>query len=144
MALNLFGLAAGATAFLSIWFGHVAVRKIEARAAALWQPILAAALLGLALELAALVLPARLPAMVCGILGVSLLWDALEFKRQARRVAEGRAPANPQNPRHAALLAIPGGRATTLDLLARPPLGRPVDPQEAIRLAAASGSPEGE
>ena len=50
------------------------------------------------------------------ILGITLLWDALEFTRQQKRVKKGHAPANPHNPRHAKILAE-HPTATTLDLL---------------------------
>ena len=40
-----------------------------------------------------------------GILGVTLLWDSFEFWRQQKRVIKGHAPANPDNPRHARILA---------------------------------------
>lgn len=57
-----------------------------------------------------------------GILGVTLLWDALEFYRQQRRIQRGHAPANPNNPRHAKILAeFPS--ATTIDWLDRDPRG---------------------
>jgi hypothetical protein len=58
----------------------------------------------------------------CGILGMTALFDALEFRRQFKRVKKGHAPANPNNPRHAPLLAE--GQATTVDLLKREPVGR--------------------
>ncbi len=64
-----------------------------------------AALAGMALILAALRLPERSLSMVCGLTGMALLWDVLELPRQARRVRIGHAPANPKNPRHAAILA---------------------------------------
>ena len=140
MDINLLGLVAAATAFLSIWMGHVSVRKIEARALALWQPMLVAVGLGLALETAAVLLTNRPLSTICGILGITLLWDALELKRQAQRVRKGHAPANPNNPRHAALLAEPGTQATPLDILNRSPLGRPVDSDEAVRLVKQHGA----
>ncbi len=52
-------------------------------------------------------------------LGITALFDALEFRRQFRRVKQGHAPANPNNPRHAPWLAE--GKATTADLLKREP-----------------------
>ena len=64
---------------------------------------------------------------------MTVLWDALEFTRQHRRVVKGHAPANPSNPRHARILAE-HSNATTLDLLKRDPLGRQVYPDEAIKL----------
>jgi hypothetical protein len=136
MEINLLGLAAALTAFISIWLGHVAVRKIEAATVDLWKPVALAALSGLALEAASLVISNRLLSTTLGILGITLLWDALEIKRQARRVRKGHAPANPNNPRHAALLAEPGSHATILELLNREPAGRPVSQEEAFRLAA--------
>lgn len=131
MDVNPLGLAAGAAAFFSVWLGHVAVRKIEARTVHLWKPVLAAVLLGLGFEVAALFTESRLLSAVCGILGITLLWDALELKRQRRRVQKGHAPANPANPLHAAWLADPASPATPLDLLDRDPLGRPVGAEEA-------------
>jgi hypothetical protein len=71
----------------------------------------------------------------CGILGTTLLWDALELRRQERRVRKGHAPANPRNPRHARILAE-SPAATTLNLLKREPLGRPVPPAQASELVS--------
>ena len=70
-----------------------------------------------------------------GILGITLLWDALEFTRQQKRILKGHAPANPNNPRHARILAEHKS-ATTLDLLKRDPVGRLVSHAEAIKLIA--------
>jgi len=71
---------------------------------------------------------------VFGILGITLLIDALEFARQQKRVIKGHAPANPNNLRHALLLFRPDSQATTLDLLKRDPIGRPVNADQAIKL----------
>ena len=134
MEINPLGLISAVIAFLSIWIGHVSVRKIEAITVALWKPMAILIALGLALEYAALSIPNRPLATVFGILGVTLLWDAFEVKRQADRIRKGHAPANPDNPRHAAMLAEPNSRATTLNILNRDPIGRMVDPEEAVRL----------
>lgn len=124
MTLNWIGFAAGLATFAGIWAGHVAVRKIEARAVSLWPPVLAFALAGLIAEAVALSLSERLPSAVLGILGITLLWDAFELVRQQKRVKRGHAPANPANPRHARILAqYPA--ATTIDLLKREPTGQP-------------------
>ena len=93
-----------------------------------------AAMLGLALEFAALSVSNRSLSTIFGILGITLLWDSLELRRQASRVRKGHAPANPTNPRHAAMLAEPDSAATTIDVLKRDPVGRAVDPEEAVRL----------
>jgi hypothetical protein len=108
----------------------VTVRKIEARAAQLWKPVVLFVVLGIALEIASLIVPQRALAVVFGILGITLLWDAFELKRQEKRVRKGHAPANPENPRHAAMLAAANTAATTRDVLKRPPLGRPLAPDE--------------
>ncbi len=92
------GLIFGLTAFFSIWLGHVLVRALEYRLAWLPWPLFLAA--GLAAEAAALLARDLLLSGVLGIVGMTLLWDALEFRRQERRVRRGHAPANPANPRH--------------------------------------------
>ncbi len=121
--MNVVGLVAAVSAFLAIWFGHVAVRKVEAVAPALWLPISLCIGLGLVLEIASLEAGVAL-STACGIVGITLLWDALELIRQQARVRKGHAPANPRNPRHARMLAAPQSRATTVNLLAREPVER--------------------
>ena len=110
------------------------MREIERRATRLWKPILSALTLGLALEAVSLTAASRPLSAAAGILGVTVLWDALEFVRQEKRVQQGHAPANPANPRHARILAeYPS--ATTLDLLNRAPVGRAVSAEDAAALA---------
>jgi hypothetical protein len=70
-----------------------------------------------------------------GILGITLLFDAFEFMRQQKRIIKGHAPANPNNPRHARLMGEYTS-VTSLDLLKRDPIGKPVSPREAIELIA--------
>jgi Domain of unknown function (DUF4491) len=125
MSLNWIGPVAAAATFLGIWFGHVGVRKIEAASLALWVPASIAAALGLALETGALLTHSLFISGALGIVGMTLLFDALEFYRQHRRVAHGHAPANARNPRHARLLAE-NPSATTIDWLKREPAGHPV------------------
>lgn len=134
MEINPLGLISAVIVFLSIWIGHISVRKIEAVTMALWKPMAILIALGLALEYAALSISNRPFSTVCGILGVTLLWDTFEIKRQAQRISKGHAPANPDNPRHEAMLAESNSHATTLDILNRDPIGRMVDPEEAVRL----------
>lgn len=131
--MNLIGLVAALAAFFGIWFGHVAVRKIEFISPTVWLPGVVFAMLGLFTEYYSLITGHLLLKAACGILGFTFLWDALEFTRQQNRVKKGHAPANPDNPRHAQLLrGYPS--ATTLDLLKRDPLGKPVSPAEAVKL----------
>lgn len=133
MEINTLGLTAALTAFLSIWLGHVAVRKVEAEVRDIRIPIVLAIVIGLLTEYCSLITDNLSLKTALGILGVTLLWDAFELHRQEKRVKHGHAPANPNNPRHAKILAE-HPTATTLDLLKRDPVGRPVPPDEAPKL----------
>ncbi len=119
--MNVIGPVAALSAFFSIWFGHVTVRKIEFRAASLAMPAILFLASGLLLEWLALRTPLVPLSTALGIIGITLLWDALELGRQQRRVQKGHAPANPRNPRHAAFLAEPGSCATCVNPLKREP-----------------------
>jgi hypothetical protein len=136
------GLAAAAATFAGVWAGHVGVRWIEFHAARLWPAAVLLAAAGLGLEALAAVSGAGPAAAAWGILGMTLIFDAFELRRQFRRVREGRAPPNPENPRHAPYLAAgnamspgsiapagstaPAGSAVTADPLqpARPGEGK--------------------
>jgi hypothetical protein len=134
MTLNFLGFAAALSALLGIWLGHVGVRFIERKATHLAVPITGALLLGIALEIWSLTTVHRPWSAVTGILGVTVLWDALEFLRQEKRVKHGHTPANPDNPRHARIL-LEYPAATRCNLLNHDPVGHPVTPDEAIKLA---------
>jgi hypothetical protein len=114
--MNTLGVIAAFSAFLGIWLGHVAVRKIEFLSPTLWLPTAAFAVLGILLEYWSLITDHWSLNTTLGILGITFLWDALEFTRQQRRVRKGHAPANPRNPRHANIL-VKYPTATTVDLL---------------------------
>jgi hypothetical protein len=135
MQLEWIGLVAAACTFLGVWFGHVAVRKIEFKTKKLWIPIVITLIFGFSLEIWSLVTDQLLLSTATGILGVTLLWDSFEFWRQQKRVIKGHAPANPSNPRHAQILQE-NMTATTLDLLNRDPVGRTVSAEEAVRLVS--------
>ena len=137
MELQWVGVVAAAATFVGVWLGHVAVRKVEAMVEKLWIPMAVALLLGLGFEICALLTPDLLLSTAAGILGVTLLWDSFEFWRQQKRVVKGHAPASPHNPRHAHVL-MESQKATTLDLLNRDPVGRPVSAEEAEKLVAES------
>lgn len=127
--INLVGLAAALATFFGVWLGHVAVRKIERKTVNLWIPSCIALALGIGFEIGSFLNPSLIFSAMSGILGVTLLWDALEFFRQQKRIKQGCAPANPNNPRHAKILAeYPD--ATTLDWLDRNPRGRPYSQAE--------------
>jgi hypothetical protein len=121
--INPVGLAAALATFFGVWLGHVSVRKIERETVDLRKPALIAVLLGTGLEIASFLTPSIPLSAALGILAVTLLWDALELYRQQKRIKHGHAPANPNNPRHAKILAeYPP--ATTFDWLDRDPRGR--------------------
>ena len=115
------GVVAAVAAFLSVWFGHVAVRKVEFISPTVWMPSTIFAVLGLLAEYISLSTANRPLSVVLGILGITLLFDALELNRQQNRVKKGHAPANAMNPRHAKILAE-HLTATTQDLLKRKPI----------------------
>jgi hypothetical protein len=120
MEVNTLGLTAAVTAFVTIWAGHVAVRKIESASPTIAIPVAGSILLGLIAEYCSLITDNLHLKVTLGILGVTLLWDAFEFVRQQKRIRKGHAPANPNNPRHARILKEYSS-ATTLDLLKREP-----------------------
>ena len=121
--MNWVGLSTAAATFFGIWCGHVAVRKIEFVSPTIWLPTLIFAVMGLATEYCSLITDNSPLSAALGILGITLLWDALEFTRQQKRVKKGHAPANPHNPRHTRILAeYPA--ATTADPLKRVPAPR--------------------
>lgn len=123
--MNFIGVVAALTAFFSIWFGHVAVRKIEFVSRTIGIPTMIFAALGLFTEYFSLSTVNRPLSTAFGILGITLLFDALEFTRQQNRIKKGHAPANPNNPRHTKILAEHSS-ATTIDLLKREPAGSPL------------------
>lgn len=136
MEINWVGLAAALATFFGVWWGHVSVRKIEREVMRLWIPTLIMLVLGLGLWFASTLTSSLSLSAVGGILGVTLLWDALEIAvRQPKRIVHGHAPANPNNPRHAKILAE-HPEATTIDLLDRNPIGRPYTAQEISAMKA--------
>jgi hypothetical protein len=134
MEINWLGPASAAATFFGVWIGHVSVRKIEREVERIWIPAVLALLLGIGLFLASFLTSNLILSAMCGILAVTLLWDSLELAiRQPNRVKHGHAPANPDNPRHARILAA-FPEATTLDLLERDPRGAPYTNEELLSL----------
>ncbi len=130
--MNPLGLIAAITAFLAIWIGHVAVRKIEFISPTIWLPITVFAAFSIFIEILSLSTVNRPLSTVFGITGITLLWDAFEFIRQQKRIIKGHAPANPNNPRHLRIMAEHNS-ATTFDLLKRDPIGRLVSQEEVVK-----------
>jgi hypothetical protein len=135
MDVNTIGLVAATSTFIGVWFGHVAVRKIESISPTIWLPTVIFTFLGIASEWFTLLTTNLLLSTASGILGFTFLWDALEFTRQQNRIKKGHAPANPNNPRHARLMREYDS-VTTLDLLKRDPVGKQVSQPEAVKLIA--------
>jgi uncharacterized protein DUF4491 len=131
--MNPIGLVAALAAFFSIWFGHVAVRKIEFISPTIWIPTTLFATFGLFTEYWSLTTSNRHLSSAFGILGITLLFDALEFTRQQNRIKKGHAPANPNNTRHAKIITEYSS-ATARDLLKRDPIGHVVTIDEANQL----------
>ena len=119
--MNPIGVVAALATFLSVWFGHVSVRKVEFISATIWIPAAIFTTLGLIVGFLSLSTTNRPLSVALGILSITLLIDALEFRRQQNRVKKGHAPANPNNPRHARILQEYTS-ATTQDLLKRDPI----------------------
>ena len=134
--MNTIGLVAALVTFLSVWFGHVAVRKIESISPTISIPSTIFLALGIITGFFSLSTLNRPLSTALGILGVTLLFDALEFTRQQNRVKKGHAPANPNNPRHARILHdFPS--ATAQDLLKRGFVGNVVQHDETDHLISA-------
>jgi len=134
MEINWIGLASAGATFFGVWLGHVSVRKIEREVTRIWIPATLALLSGIGLELASFWTDSLIPSTICGILGVTLLWDALELAvRQPKRIKEGYAPANPKNPRHTQILST-HPKATTINWLDRDPRGMPYSKDELISI----------
>ena len=130
MELNWLGPASAFATFFGIWIGHVSVRKIEREVERIWIPSALALLFGIGLVTASFITPNLILSTICGILAVTLFWDALELAiHQPNRIKRGHAPANPNNPRHSMILAtFPS--ATTIDWLDRDPRGIPYTNEE--------------
>jgi hypothetical protein len=103
--MNTLGLICAAATFLGVWLGHVSVRYIEAQAVSIRLPALMFTTAGLALLTGSLLVPSVSLSAALAILGVTVLVDVAEFFHQEQRVINGRAPANPRNPRHRRILA---------------------------------------
>jgi len=130
MEFNSLGFASAAATFLGVWIGHVSVRKIERDVERIWIPSALALTFGIGLEVAAFQTDSLVLSTICGILGMTLLFDSIELAyRQPKRVMKGHAPANPRNPRHARILAS-HPTATIIDWLKRDPRGVPYSEEE--------------
>ena len=138
MDINWLGLASAAATFLGVWIGHVSVRKIEREVERIWIPAVLVLLFGIGLLTASFLSPNLIISTICGILAVTLFWDALELAvRQPNRIKHGHAPANTNNPRHAKILAA-YPNATSVDWLDREPRGVPYTDDEVSEMKECS------
>lgn len=96
MSVQWAGLILAFITVATIGIGHVTVRKLNYFYGT--KPAPYALILGLALLLLSLVVRSNLASASLGILGITTLWDSLEFIRQEERIRRGHAPANPNRP----------------------------------------------
>ena len=96
MTLQWAGLTLAVLAFGTIALGHVAVRRLNYRYGTKPAPfflVLGLGFLGLSLLAAD-----NLASAALGIVGMTTLWDAVEFIRQEERIRRGHAPTSPNRP----------------------------------------------
>ncbi|MBW6473856.1 MAG: DUF4491 family protein [Anaerolineaceae bacterium] len=129
MTINPIGMLTAITTIITIWFGHVMVRRVEARVERVEPAIAVCIFLGLFFGTGAVLVDSNQHSAILGIIGITFLWDALEIKRQQKRVKMGHAPANPKNPRHLTILTE-FATATPVDILDREPCGKPYSQAE--------------
>jgi len=141
--LNSVGIIAAIITFITIAFGHVMVREVEYRIVRLQAAIFLVVLVGIGFEIASFFVQTNALSAVLGIMGITFLWDGLEFYRQQKRVIKGHAPANRKNARHQRILAqYPA--ATTVSLLNRDPRGYPYSEDEIQNILGGVANPEGD
>ncbi len=122
MEINLVGIAAALATFFGVWMGHVMVRKVEYAVVNLWAPTFIVLSIGAMFGVVSFLTSNMALSTMSGIFAMTLCCDAYEFFHQQKRVKIGRAPANPNNSRHAKILAeYP--QATTMEWLHRDPRG---------------------
>lgn len=143
MIINSIGLLAALTTILTIAFGHIMVRELEYRIFNIKPAITISIFLGIGFEFSALLADSRTTSAIFGIIGITFLWDGLEFYRQQKRVIKGHAPANPNNPRHQRILSqYP--TATTVNILERTPRGYPYTEDEIHGILKGEVFPQGD
>ena len=96
MTLQWAGPVLAVLTFGTIALGHVAVRKLNYRYGTKPAPVFL--LLGLGFLALSLLVTSNLASAALGIVGMTTLWDAVEFVRQEERIRRGHAPANPDRP----------------------------------------------
>lgn len=96
MSLQWIGPILAAVTVLTIWFGHVMVRKVNYYFGT--KPVPIVAILGLAALWGSTLWRDFTVSGVLGIVGITTLWDAFELIRQEKRIKRGHAPMNPKRP----------------------------------------------
>ena len=81
---------------LTIWSGHVMVRKVNYHFGT--RPVPIVAVLGLLALVGSVMTDNFVLSGTLGIIGITTLWDAFELVRQESRVRKGHAPMNPNRP----------------------------------------------
>jgi Domain of unknown function (DUF4491) len=103
VALQIAGPVLAVVTFLTIWWGHVLVRITHYHYGT--KPAPACFLGGLLLLLGSTQTRSDLLSAALGVVGLTLVWDAFELRRQELRVRQGHAPLNPRVHRVAAGMA---------------------------------------
>ena len=141
--MNSIGIIAAIITFVTIAFGHIMVREVEYRIVRIQVAIFLVILVGIGFEIASLSVQTNALSAVFGIMGITFLWDGLEFYRQQKRVMKGHAPANRKNARHQRIQAqYPA--ATTVSLLNREPRGYPYTGDEIQSILKGIANPKGD
>ena len=96
MTLQWAGAVLAVLTLATIGLGHVAVRELNYRYGTRPMPLFL--LVGLGFLGVSLLVTDNLASAALGILGITALWDAVEFIRQEERIRRGHAPANPDRP----------------------------------------------
>ena len=96
MTLQWAGAVLAVLTLATIGLGHVAVRELNYRYGTKPMPVFL--LFGLGFLGVSLLVTDNLASAALGILGITTLWDAVEFIRQEERIRRGHAPANPDRP----------------------------------------------
>jgi hypothetical protein len=89
MSLQWAGLTLSAATFGTIACGHILVRRLHPK----WgtKPGIPLMLLGLVLMVISIFFDSNLISGVLGIVGITTIWDGIEFYRQEKRVQRGHA-----------------------------------------------------
>ena len=96
MTVEWAGPVLAAVTVVTIWLGHVMVRKVNYLFGSV--PAIPLFFIGSGILTASLFVSSDLLSAVLGIVGVTTLWDCVELIRQENRIRKGHAAENPKRP----------------------------------------------